>query len=131
MPTKAKHTASTVNKGEVALKAFFNIAEKWQLNRSEQMLLLGLTSESTYHKWKTHPNTANLDGDKFERISYILGIWKDLQTLLSDTNAADDWVRQPNSAPAFGGRSALEVMCKGKVADLYQVRTYLAAERRV
>lgn len=127
------HAASdrTKLRSPVALRAFFNIAEKWQLNNSEQMTLLGLSSDSTFYKWKSNPETAKLDQDKIERISYILGIFKDLQTLLSDTAAADSWVKTANNAPLFGGRSALEVMCQGRVADLYVVRQYLASERGV
>ena len=43
--------------------------------------------------------------------------------------AADEWVRKPNTAPPFGGGSALERMLSGQVADLYVVRQYLDAER--
>jgi hypothetical protein len=45
------------------------------------------------------------------------------------SKAADAWVRQPNAAAPFGGRSALERMLSGRVADLYVVREYLDAER--
>jgi hypothetical protein len=38
-------------------------------------------------------------------------------------------VRQPNNAAPFGGRSALERMLSGQVADLYVVRQYLDAQR--
>jgi hypothetical protein len=42
---------------------------------------------------------------------------------------ADEWVRRPNAAPLFGGRSALDRMLGGQVADLYVVRQYLDAQR--
>jgi hypothetical protein len=64
-----------------------------------------------------------------ERLSYILGIYKALQILLPDEAAADAWIRQPNDAAPFGGRTALERMLSGHVADLYEVRRYLDAER--
>jgi len=38
-------------------------------------------------------------------------------------------VREPNTAPLFGGRSALDRMMGGQVADLYVVRHYLDAQR--
>ena len=60
------------------------------------------------------------------RISYILGIYKGLQILLPKT--ADQWVRKPNRAGIFGGRSALERMASGNVADLYVVRQYIDAQ---
>ena len=58
----------------------------------------------------------------------MLGIYKALQILLPDERAADEWVRRPNSAVPFGGRSALERMSSGQVADLYVVRQYLDAQ---
>lgn len=118
-------------KGSVALTAFFNIAEKWELSVAEQMALLGMDSQSTFHKYKKDPASANVDKDMMERISYVLGIFKDLQVLLKDTTAADSWVKRPNTASPFNGRTALQLMTKGKVADLYLVRQYLADQKGV
>lgn len=111
-----------------ALRTFFRIAEQWGLAVDEQMALLGVTARSTFFKWKKDPNT-NLPKDTLERISYILGIYKALQILLPDEAAADAWVKRPNEAPLFGGRSALGRMLSGQVADLYVVREYLDAQR--
>ena len=111
-----------------ALRTFFNIAALWNLSVEEQLALLGLGARSTYFKWKQSP-PATLAPDTLERLSYILGIYKALQVLLPDERAADAWVRRPNSAPPFNGQSALERMLQGRVADLYEVRRYLDAER--
>jgi hypothetical protein len=110
------------------LRTFFRIAELWRLSADEQITLLGSPGRSTYYKWKRDGADA-LPRDVVERISYILGIYKDLQILLPDEAAADAWVRKPNLAAPFGGRSALERMLSGRVADLYEVRRYLDAER--
>lgn len=114
--------------GGAAFRTFFRIADLWGLSPDEQMTLLGLTSRSTYYKWKNDP-PARLGPDLLERLSYIFGIFKDLQVLLPEAGAADAWVRKANSAPPFGGRSALDRMLSGHVADLYVVRQYLDAER--
>ena len=42
---------------------------------------------------------------------------------------ADEWIRKPNTAPLFAGRSALDRMLGGQVADLFVVRQYLDAQR--
>lgn len=111
-----------------ALKAFFKIAERWYLDTDEQMGLLGLSARSTYFKWK-----KDLDGhlslDTLERISYLLGIFKALHVLLPDEQAADSWIRKPNSASIFGGKPALKRLLSGRVSDLYVVRQYLDAQR--
>ena len=111
-----------------ALRTFFRIAELWKLSVVEQMTLLGLGSRSTYFKWKKE-GTDVLPRDTLERMSYLFGIYKALQILLPEPAAADAWVRRPNAAAPFGGRSALERMLSGNVADLYEVRRYLDAQR--
>src|SRR3546814_4919763 len=85
------------------------------------MALLGVSARSTFFKWKKDPDTI-LPSDTLERISYIVGIYKALQVLLPDEKAADEWVRHPNTAPPFGGGSALDRMLSGQVADLCVVR---------
>ena len=111
-----------------ALRTFFRIADIWNLSAGEQMILLGLTARSTFFKWKKNPNTV-LPKDTLERISYILGVYKALQILLPNEQAADEWVRRPNTAPPFAGQSALDRMLSGQVADLFVVRQYLDAQR--
>jgi uncharacterized protein (DUF2384 family) len=114
--------------GAAALRAFARIADLWHLSIAEQLTLLGLSSRSTYFKWRKE-REARLPRDTLERISYILGIYKALQELLPDTRAADEWVRRPNEATVFGGKSALDRMLSGNVSDLYIVRQYLDAQR--
>ena len=131
-PATARQTQpkpSSRDLSAAGLRAFFNIARDWGLSTDEQMVLLGAPGRSTFFKWKSAPEAADLKRDTLERLSYLLGIYKSLQILLPDPRAADAWVRQPNSAPPFGGRSALERMLSGQVADLYVVRQYLDAER--
>lgn len=111
-----------------ALRTFFRIAEVWKLSVDQQITLLGLSSRSTYFKWKKSPDVA-LPKDTLERISYVLGIYKALQILLPDEAAADEWIKRPNKAQPFGGRTALDRMLSGNIADLYVVRQYLDAQR--
>ncbi len=111
-----------------ALRTFFRIAELWNLSADEQMTLLGITARSTFFKWKKDAD-AILPKDTLERISYVLGIYKALQILLPDEKAADAWVKRVNEAPLFSGRSALDRMLSGQVADLFVVRQYLDAQR--
>lgn len=111
------------------LRAFARIAQAWGLTVDEQLCLLGQPPRSTFFAWRKDPDKATLPRDTLERLSNLLGIWKALQILLPDAAAADAWVRQPNSAPAFGGRSALQHMLAGNVADLHHVRRYLDGVR--
>lgn len=130
MPTPAQPATAIDRKGlsGPALRTFFKIAELWGLDADQQMVLLGVTARSTFYKWKKDAEAA-LPKDTLERISYILGIYKALQILLPNEAAADEWVKSPNSAPLFAGRSALDRMLSGQVADLFIVRQYLDAQR--
>ena len=114
--------------GATAVRAFTRIAELWHLSVAQQLTLLGLSSRSTFFKWRKDPH-VRLPRDTLERISYLLGIYRALQILLPDTRAADEWIHKPNDAAVFGGRSALERMLSGNVADLYVVRQYLDGQR--
>lgn len=116
--------------GGPALRSFFGLAERWNLRIAEQRKLLGDPPESTFYKWKRQQDGAP-GRDVIERISYLLGIWKNLQILFPATAQADAWLHKPNQAPLFGGHSALERMLSGNVADLYVVRQYLDAQRGV
>jgi hypothetical protein len=111
------------------LRAFFNIAQDWNLGAEEQIVLLGSPGRSTYFKWKQAPETARLGRDTLERLSLLLGIYKALQILLPQPSAADTWIKRPNSAPPFGGRRALDRMLAGNISDLVAVRQYLDAMR--
>jgi bifunctional DNA-binding transcriptional regulator/antitoxin component of YhaV-PrlF toxin-antitoxin module len=107
------------------LNAFFNIAQVWNLNIDQEMVLLGKPTRTTYLEWKKDPALAQLNVDTLERLSYILGIYKMLQVLLPDSSSADNWIKKPNDAPLFSGKSALEKILSGKVSDLFLVRRYL------
>lgn len=114
--------------GAPALCTFFNLAKAWGLSEPEQMRLLGLNSRSTLHAWKSG-RVSKVSRDTLERISYLLGIFKAINILLPDRERADEWMRLPNKAPLFGGRSALDRMTTGNIGDLYVVRQYLDAQR--
>src|SRR4029453_19450336 len=84
-------------------------AELWGLNPQQQKTILGIQPQSTFYKYKNF-DVKKLPKDTLERISYILGIFKALQILLPNEKSSDDWVKKPNAAPLFGGRSALSRM---------------------
>ena len=114
--------------GATALTAFFNITSGWGLAAEEERVLLGSPPRSTFFKWKSE-KAARLSADTLERISYIMGIYKGLRILLPTEEAANSWVKRPNTARGFAGKSALERMLAGRVIDLADVRRYLDAER--
>ena len=128
MKTAAKLDTDT-HRTQVTLDAFFRLVDYWGLTVAQAMILLGVTSRSTYMSWKARA-PARLAPDTMERISYLLGIHKALRILFSrNEQSVREWVKAPNSNPLFGGRPALERMLSGRVADLYDVRRFLDAQR--
>ncbi|MFG6490056.1 antitoxin Xre/MbcA/ParS toxin-binding domain-containing protein [Roseateles sp. BYS78W] len=118
----------TVEAARKVLRAFFNIARAWQLTPGEQEVLLGV-SQPTCYRWRNDQVASALSGDTLERLGYILNIYAALQILLPIQERADAWVRQPNTAPLFGGGPALKRMLGGRVGDLKVVADYLDAMR--
>src|SRR3546814_3169869 len=90
-----------------ALRTFFRIAEIWSLSADEQAMLLGLSDIGTLQRWRSG-GVSRLSRDTLERISYVFGIFKSINKLLSRPERADAWLRSTNSAPSFRGRSALD-----------------------
>ena len=110
-----------------ALKAFFNIAEKWRLRDEDARRLLGGVSNGPFYEMKKDPEKL-LDSDKLTRISYLVGIFKALNILHSE-RLADSWVGLSNSNRIFGGLTPVEYMARGGLAAMANVRRLLDARR--
>ncbi len=98
------------------LKIFNRLADVWELDAADRHCLLG---------FETPDPDVGLSEEAQFRLSHLLNIFEILQMLLPDREAADGWIKLPNKAPLFGGRSALEVMRSGRMADLEAVHAYL------
>lgn len=118
----AERIAATPAKIAIALRAFFRIAEAWQLSIDEGRTLLGQPGRATFFQWKAG-RIGRVPHDVVRRISWLLGIWKAVQILLPQSERADAWMRRPNDL--LGGQSALERMLGGDVSDLAEVRAVL------
>lgn len=119
---------TTVETSQKALRVFFRIANAWGLSNADQIQLLG-TTRTRFFVWKCGGLRTGLDNGTLERLSLIFGIYSALLALLPIPERANAWIRKRNSAPLFGGESALKRMLGGQVSDLYVVRQYLDAQR--
>ena len=123
-------SASNINNEQVqtAFKVVLNIFDKWHCTTDESLTLLGL-KRSTWFKYKSAPEKASFSHDLIERISYLLNIHAALRILFSNQESVYKWVRKPNKAPFYNGRSAMDIMMQGRVVDLWAVASRLNAER--
>ena len=110
-----------------ALRAFFNIMERWDVRDEEGRQLLGGISNGKYYQLKQDPDHV-LDQDRLQRISYLIGIFKALN-ILYGTRLADSWIQLANSNPLFTGRTPLTYMLQGGTPAMEVVRRLLDARR--
>lgn len=113
---------------QTAFKVVAKILDKWNCSTEESITLLGL-KRSTWFKYKNTPENASFSHDLIERLSYLLNIHAALRLLFSNHESVYQWVRKPNKAPFYNGRSAMDIMLQGRVVDLWSVSSRLNAER--
>jgi Protein of unknown function (DUF2384) len=117
-----------VRVAQVAAKQFFRITAMWGLSAADEQVLLGV-GRTTCFALKKGQIKAGLDAATLERVSYVFNIHEALNVIFSSADQASAWVRKPNAAPMFGGRTALERMLSGRTGDLYAVNQYLQGQR--
>jgi hypothetical protein len=110
-----------------ALKAFFNLAQRWNVRDEDARGLLGGISNGPYYEWKKNQDRT-LDADTLTRISLLVGIFKALHILYGE-KLADEWVTLPNSNRIFGGQTPLAYLLAGGLPALQIVRRLLDARR--
>jgi hypothetical protein len=110
-----------------AVRAFFNIVEKWKVRDEDARVLLGGVSNGTFYAMKKAA-ARTLDQDTLTRISYLVGIYKALHILYGEA-LADRWVQMPNKNGIFGGGTPLDTMMRGGLLAFQTVRRLLDARR--
>ena len=110
-----------------AIKAFFNIMDRWRIKDAEARELLGGISNGVFYEMKKNPERV-LDTDRLTRISLLIGIFKSLNILYPD-DLADSWVNLPNKNRLFKGATPLRYMLQGGQAAMAIVRRLVDARR--
>jgi uncharacterized protein (DUF2384 family) len=111
---------------EVAIKAFLALAKSWGLSNAEASGLLGVSASSLDRIKRGYRPTPSQD--QMTRVSALVGIYKGLHLLFSDSTA-DDWVRRPNRGPLFDRETPIQAMIEGGIPRMLDVRRYIDAVR--
>ena len=123
-----KPAATSLKTRQAALRVCFRITQAWGLTPTQEQIVLG-TSRTSLYNWKSGAVRAALEPVALERLSYVFRIFAALEVLLPIPERANLWIKAPNTAPLFGGFSALDRMLAGQVGDLKVVADYLDAQR--
>lgn len=110
-----------------ALRAFFNMMERWSVRDEDARALLGGISNGPFYELKKNTERV-LETDRLQRISYLVGIFKALNVLYSE-KLADAWLRLANENPIFVGQTPLSYMIQGGLPAMQVVRRLLDARR--
>ncbi|WP_341363471.1 MbcA/ParS/Xre antitoxin family protein [Thalassospira sp. SN3W] len=127
-PTGARPDATAITGDEAAAlaRATVNLFDVWDLSDQEARVLLGDMPARTWARWKKK-DIGRIDRDLRTRMAMLIGIHKGLRYLFREPARGYAWIRKPNAA--FGGQSALEIMLRGEIMDIADIRSYLDAER--
>lgn len=123
--------AESANRDSACLHAFGNIAAHWDMTILEQRLLLGVEDKNVLEDWMERAQAGehiSLPNNVLEGMGCVLSIYASLVILLNHERSKG-WVRAPNRASLFGGRSAMSLMTSGNRKDLEDVARYLLSER--
>lgn len=123
-PVAARPDLPAITDEEAAAlaRAIVRLFAKWRLSDAQARILLGDMAQRTWARWKAG-DIGRIDRDLRARMAILIGIHKALRHLFTDPSRGYAWIRKPNAA--FGGESALDVMLRGRVTNLLDVRAYL------
>lgn len=123
---RTESAAITDEEAAALARATVNLFRDWKLTDAEATTLLGGMSARTWARWKDG-SIGRIDRDLRMRMAHLMGIHKGLRYLFKEPARGYEWVRKPNDT--FDGRSALDLMLRGELSDLQDMRAYLDAER--
>ena len=115
----------TIKLTRIALKTFFNVASDWELTPSDQMILLGGISKSSFYKYKKAPEgSIRLTRDVLSRTSYVAAIQHALFQYFETKKHVSYWISSKNTGIPFNGLSPLQYMLQGEMEHLRIVRQH-------
>lgn len=110
---------------DVGLRTFFNIARLWKLTPEQEATILGLSNQEILTSLRDATYLDHIDEQTIIRISYVLGIYKQLNILLPTPANADSWLGRPNTEEFFNGKTGLDFLLNNPDKHLPLLLAYL------
>jgi len=108
-----------------AIRVFRGISQAWKMDFREEMRLLGLRRPVWSKYARGCPQVLPIE--TLRRVVFLARVFEAIN-LLFPPERADVWMRAPNAAPMFGGRSALDLMVEEGPPGVSAVRLYLQGQ---
>ncbi len=115
-----------------SLRTFAAITDLWGINETQRRLILGSPARSTFCRWRKRAREHYplvLPVETLRRISIVLGIHGALTVLFQNEREGVAWLKQPHSAPSFGGHPPMDLITDGTFEALITVQRFLNAAR--
>jgi hypothetical protein len=110
-------------KAEQRLKAL-DLFKRWDINDVEGCALLGKMAAEEYARFCSD-GSVDLDDELMRRLTLLVLIAECLSRIFNEPQRRYRWMRAPNDI--FDGKSAIDVMLSGQVADIERIHDYLKA----
>ena len=108
-----------------SLLEFLKIAKRWRISAKDARLLLGGITSGYFRKITAQPERRLLRQDQLTRVIFLIEIYKSLNTMLGQKQAAK-WVRLATQEWPFRGSSPLGYLAQGGILAIYNLRNGLA-----
>lgn len=118
----SRDTPATKDRTRVALKGFRYIMAQWGCNEAEQKQLLGLDQAGFDRLMGGEPDPVS--GQQLQRMSYVMGIARALDTLYPTEDRAAERIRKPSPEAPFLGLSPLAIVLADPESGLALTRRY-------
>lgn len=103
------------------IRSLISIFARWEISDQDAARLLG--KETAQYLADLRAGTAGLTGrDTQDRARLLLGIYEAVHSLLREAAEEKSWLRA--ALPALRGRSLVEIMLNGSIADLLLVKSF-------
>lgn len=119
----SNNALKTVDKKKMAqagFKAAERIMDGWGCSSKEKQKIMRVAA-STYHKYKTKPDSILLDDHQLARLSYVINIHSSLRIIFDNQENVKGFMTMQNDNPYFNGRSPLSIIRDGQLSHLYEV----------
>jgi len=114
----------------IAMEAFVNTCERWNLSHRERLILLGYGENVALGEQILNSRLLVTPQDARDRAGYLLAISVGLGTIYNEVADAERrWINLPH--PTLGGNTPLAFMLEGRMGNILSILRLVEQERGI